>query len=167
MAVQVVERIREEKEAYTQGRDRPLGSLAVISATYASLVAVGAWRLRGKPLPEHVNFGDVAVLSVATHKLSRIVAKESVTAPLRAPFTELQGGAGAGEIHERVRGTGLRKAIGELVTCPFCLSVWVATALAFGYVLAPRLTRLTAMVLTAVTGADMLQFAYVRLKDGS
>ena len=74
----------QEVEAYTGGADRPLASLATIAGVYLALVATGSLLLRGKrPLPERVSFGDVAVLSVATHKLSRIVAKDSVTAPLR------------------------------------------------------------------------------------
>ena len=167
MVEKLREELHEEKQAYTQGRNRPIGALAAISGTYLALVAAGSILLRGRrPLPDRVNFADLAVLSVATHKLSRIVAKDSVTAPLRAPFTELQGPAGAGELNERVRGTGFRRALGELITCPFCLAVWVATAFAFAYVVAPRFTRLAAMALTAVTASDMLQFEYARLKDG-
>ena len=50
--------------------------------------------------------------------------------------------------------------MGELLSCPFCLAVWVATALTGGLVLAPRVTRLVATILTAVTASDFLQFAY-------
>jgi uncharacterized protein DUF1360 len=64
-----------------------------------------------------------------------------------------------------VRGTGLRKAVGALITCPFCLAVWVATAFVFGLVLAPRATRLAASVLVAVTGADVLHLAYAALEE--
>ena len=166
----VVERVREElheeREAYAAGADRPVGALTVLAGSYLVAVATGALLLRGRRrLPDRVRFGDLAVLSVATHKLSRMLAKDSVTAPLRAPFTQLEGSAGHGELNERVRGTGMRKALGELVTCPFCLAVWVATAFMFAYVVAPRLTRLAAMALTAVTASDVLQFEYTRLKE--
>jgi hypothetical protein len=111
-------------------------------------------------LPDRPDGRDVALLCVATHKLSRLVTKDTVTAVVRAPFTEFAEPSGEGEVHEEVRGRGLRHAVGELLTCPFCLSVWAATILAFGLVLAPRATRLGMTVLTAVAGSDFLQLAY-------
>ncbi|HLI25313.1 MAG TPA: DUF1360 domain-containing protein, partial [Acidimicrobiales bacterium] len=95
----------------------------------------------------------------------RLIAKDTVTAALRAPFTRFEGAAGEGEVNESVPGQGLSHAVGELVTCPFCLAVWVATALAFGLILAPRPTRWVAGVLAAVTGSDYLQFAYAWLRE--
>ena len=56
-------------------------------------------------------------------------------------------------------------AIGELVTCPFCLAAWVATGLTGGLVLAPRLTRLVATALTATAASDFLQMAYSIAKE--
>ena len=104
------------------------------------------------------------LVTVATHKLSRMLAKDSVLAVVRTPFTRFQEAAGAGEVHEEVRGHGPRHAVGELVSCPFCLAQWVATGLAFGLVLAPRATRLAAGIFCAVAGSDALQFAYAALE---
>jgi hypothetical protein len=87
-------------------------------------------------------------------------AKDAVTSPLRAPFTQYQGPSGDAELGEEVRGTGLRHSIGELVSCPFCLSVWVATGFAAGLVFAPRFTRLAATTFTAVAVSDALQLGY-------
>jgi Protein of unknown function (DUF1360) len=166
-----VERAREvvadEKREYEGDRDRPLGGFLAVAGTYAAAVTGGALLLRRRrqPLPEHMAAADLALLTVATHKLSRLLAKDPVTSPLRAPFTRYEGMSGPAELDEKVRGTGLRKAVGALITCPFCLAVWVATAFAFGLVVAPRATRLAASVLTAVAGADVLHFAYAALED--
>lgn len=100
------------------------------------------------------------MLGVATHKLSRLIAKDSVGAVFRAPFTTFEKATGNGEVHDDGRGKGLRHAVGELVTCPFCLAVWTATALAYGLVLAPRATRLVLSVLSTVWVSDVLQLAY-------
>lgn len=54
----------------------------------------------------------------------------------------------------------LRHSLGELLTCPFCLDMWVATGFAIGLVFAPRYTRLVAGVFSALTGADFLQLGY-------
>ena len=52
-----------------------------------------------------------------------MVAKDRVTAPLRAPFTRFEKSAGSGEVEEAARGSGLKGGIGELVSCPYCMSV--------------------------------------------
>lgn len=59
-----------------------------------------------------------------------------------------------------MRGSGARHAVGEMLTCPFCLDQWVATGFAFGLVMVPRLTRLVMATLSAVAGADFMQLAY-------
>ena len=61
-----------------------------------------------------------------------------------------------------MHGTGPRKAIGELATCPFCLGPVGRHGAGFGLVLAPRPTRLAASVFTALTGADVLQLLYTK-----
>lgn len=96
-------------------------------------------------------------------RASRLITKDSVTAVLRAPFTEYREPAGHGEVDEDVIGTGPRHAVGELVSCPFCISVWLATVGMFGMLAFPRVTRTICSVMTAVAGADALQFVYSAL----
>ncbi|MFC7483637.1 DUF1360 domain-containing protein [Luedemannella flava] len=123
-------------------------------------------RLTGCRLPATVPVGDVALLSAATFRISRLVTKDSVTSPLRAPVTRFTGAAGAGEVNEEPRGeNGLSHAAGELASCPFCASVWTATGLTAGMAFAPRLTRWVAATATAVAAADFLQFAYARARE--
>ena len=109
--------------------------------------------------------GDLALITVATHKTSRLIAKDRVTSTVRAPFTRFQGDAGPGEVDEAARGHGLRRAIGELLVCPYCLDLWTAAAFTAGLLLAPRPTRWIASILTAVTGADALQIAYKKAES--
>jgi hypothetical protein len=60
----------------------------------------------------------------------------------------------------------VRHTVGELLTCPFCLAVWIGTAYVAGLGVAPRAARAWAAVF-AVTGvSDFLQHAYARLADG-
>lgn len=97
--------------------------------------------------------------------MSRTLAKDSVTSPLRAPFTRYSEPAGAGELNGEVTGTGAMHGLGELLACPFCLAQWVATAFVAGLVVVPRATRLVASVFAARTGSDALQFAYAQLEQ--
>lgn len=159
VAEEASETVRAEMEAYRGDSDLPMETFAGLMATYAAFVAVGAVAVRRRGLPERPCWSDLALVSVATYRMSRLLAKDSVTSPLRATFTRFKGSAGSAELKEDVRGTGVRKGIGELVTCPFCISQWLSTGFAFGLVLAPRATRMAAGVFTSVTVADFLQFA--------
>ena len=151
-----------QKAAYAQGEERPLGGYLLLMAAYgASALGLSALvRASGRGLPERIGAADLALIGVATHKCARLLAKDPVTGPLRAPFTTFKGTSGPAELQEEPRGTGLRKAVGELIVCPFCVGQWVATGFVFGLVLWPRATRLVASVFAARTVADFLQFAY-------
>lgn len=164
----VVSEAEEQKHAYAHGAGRPLGAYAGIASVYFLLVAGLAWlaRRRGAKPPVRLSPGDLALATVATAKLSRIIAKDPITSPLRAPFTRYQGRSGEAELAEEVRGTGARHALGELLTCPFCIGQWVATAFGAGFVLAPEPTRLAAAVGTAVAGGDVLQYGFGALEQG-
>ena len=100
------------------------------------------------------------LVACATHKLSRLIAKDAVTSPIRAPFTQFAGPSGDAELAEEVRGDGVKHAVGELITCPFCLAQWIASGFVFGLIFAPRATRLAAATMTAVAGSDFLQLTY-------
>jgi len=155
-------RIRQAAAGYAPGRGRPLRGYLATLAAYGGLTGglVGLARLTGRRAPDRLSTQDVVLVSIATHKVSRLLAKDPVTSPLRAPFTRYQGTSGDAELGEEVRGSGLRHSVGELISCPFCLSVWVATGYAAGLVFAPRFTRLTAATFTAVAASDALQLAY-------
>lgn len=111
-------------------------------------------RARGQDLPERFTPGDVLLVGIASHKLSRLIAKDKVTSFMRAPFTRFQQSSGHGEVEEESCGHGLRLAVGELLVCPYCLAQWAATGLTIGLIGAPRLTRLLSTVLVAHTAAD-------------
>jgi len=46
------------------------------------------------------------------------------------------------------------------------LAQWVGTGFVFGYVAAPKATRLAALTMTMVAGSDVLQFAYDAIQNG-
>ena len=139
----------------------PLGEYGLLIATFGTLFSVGmaAAGRRGR-LPERVRASDVVLCGLATQKLSRLVAKDRVTSAVRAPFTRRQGEGGPAEVEEAPRGGGLRRAIGELLVCPFCLAQWVAAAFTIGLMLAPRPTRVVAGMMSMVGLSDFLQIAY-------
>ena len=150
-------------------QERPLGGYAVLIGSFAALTgAFGTWIARsGRELPERPSAGDLALITVATHKTSRLIAKDRVTSTARAPFTRFEEDAGPSEVREEARGRGLRRAIGELLVCPYCLGLWVAAAFTAGLIAAPRPTRWIAGVFGALFGSDVLHLAYKKLEDAS
>jgi hypothetical protein len=108
---------------------------------------------------------DLALLGLGTHKLSRIVTKDFVTAPLRAPFTERRGSEGASEVHDEPRGGALRKTIGIVLTCPYCFGLWLSTGLGAALLLRPAQTRFVLRALAALTVSDFLNLSYSRLNE--
>jgi Protein of unknown function (DUF1360) len=148
-------------------RERPLGGYAVLMALFgAAAGAFSAWfRRSGRELPDRMSAGDLALVTVATHKASRLIAKDRVTSAVRALFTRYQHDDGPGEVSEAARGHGLRRAVGELLVCPYCIGMWISAAFAAGLLVAPRFTRWFAAVLVAVFGADVLQIAYKKAED--
>jgi hypothetical protein len=162
MQAAVADTAREIKHEYAHGEERPMGSHLVLLVVYNAVFGgfLLARARAGNPLPERVGLGDLILAGVATHKLSRLIAKDRVTAPLRAPFTEFEKEGGPAEVEEKPRGRGPRRAIGELLVCPFCLGQWVATAILAGLAIVPRTTRFVCSIFAAVAIGDFLQILY-------
>jgi hypothetical protein len=128
----------------------------IAGAFFGGLAAVAALSRRSPPGTAL----ELAALSAATFKVSRTLTRERVGSFVRQPFVE--GDADTGE-DERPTGTGLQRAVGELVTCPRCLGTWSAAALASTQMLSPRFGRLLTCSLGASAANDFLQAAFVAL----
>ena len=149
-------------EGYAPESERPpLGSYAAMSTAFlAGCIAFYVDARRKDRLPEGISTRDLVLIGAATHKLSRLIAKDKVTSFLRAPFKRYEGKGGPAEVSEKTRGDGFQGAVGELLGCPYCLGLWISSAMTAGIVVAPRETRLATSVLSALTLADFLQLAY-------
>lgn len=165
----LAESVRETADEYRQGANRPLGGYAVAMTAFAGLAgAAGAVAALRGTSGRRISPYDLILMTAGTHKLARLISKDAITSPLRMPFTRYRDSAGPAEVTEEVREDGeLRHAIGELVSCPFCLAVWVATGFSIGFLFAPRFTRIAASALTAVAGADYLQLIYANLQQSA
>jgi hypothetical protein len=146
-------------------RDRIPGYLAAMSVFGGGWVTFARYLARsGTPLPDRYPLTDLVLGGLATHKFTRLVSKEGVTTPLRAPFTEFEGVAGSAEVNESVREDHPLHTVGELLTCPFCLAPWVSSVYVAGLVVAPNVARTWAAVFSIVGGADLLQHVYAQLR---
>ena len=145
--------------------DRIAGYLTVMSvfgSALAGTVLVG--RLRGERLPSSYALADLALGALATHKFARLITKDGVTTPLRAPFTEFEENTGSAEVAESPRPEPVRHVVGELITCPFCVAPWIASGYVALLALAPPVARAWAAVFSIVAGSDFLQHAYAHVR---
>jgi hypothetical protein len=125
---------------------------------------VGFLHWTGRRIPVGVSLKDVLLTGVATHKLSRLLSKNKITSPLRAPFVKDECSIGAAEVEGAAKGDGMQKIIGELISCPYCLDVWVGTTFGCAMAVKPRLTRFVCGILSSITTSDFLHQAYCLMK---
>jgi hypothetical protein len=139
----------------------PYEPYAAIMGTFAGLLAAAGavGRLLDRD-PQCQTALDFAVLSAASFKAARTLARDEVTSFLREPFVRGKAHTGAGE--EPVEG-GMSQAIGELVTCSRCIGTWTAAGLASAQILSPRFGRLLTWSLGAAGANDFLQAAFSAL----
>jgi hypothetical protein len=141
--------------------DRPLGAYALLVATFSAVFGLPlAVAERRGALPERVPTGDLALLSVATFKLSRLLTQDAVTGFVRAPFVRYEGMEGVSDPKESPRKGGLRAAVGQLLVCPGCTGMWVAAGLTAGLLTVPRPTRVACSTLSVLAASDFLQAAH-------
>ena len=140
--------------------EMPLEGYATLLVAYGAIFGGLLGALSSRADASAPRAGDIAMLGIATHKIGRIITKDWVTSPLRAPFVEYIESAGGGEVNERSRGRGLQRAVGDLLTCPWCIAPWVAGTLYSLFLIRPRAARIVAAGFTSVAISDLLQHAY-------
>ena len=138
---------------------------AVMTLFVGGIAALASLARSQDLLPKRFKPLELLMLGVATHKLTRLIAKDRITGAIRAPFVRYKGSAGAGEVEEEPRGHGVQRAIGELISCPYCMGPWSASVLGFGMLFAPRTTKFFASLLGTLAISDFLNRAYAASKE--
>lgn len=139
------------------------GSLTTYGLVLAGIAAAGS--ASGHQLAERYDLADIALGGLAVHKFTRLISKSSVASPVRAPFTQFEEAVGSGEHVESARTDGaIRGTIGKLITCPFCLGVWIGTAYIAALNVAPRPARTWAALFAVTALSDSMQHVYARLR---
>jgi len=141
-----------------------LTAMSVFGSATAGAALLG--RAKGRELPTSYAVPDLVLGAVAVHKFARLLTKDGVTSPLRAPFTEFEGEAGSAEVNEKpVDGPPVRHLLGEMLSCPFCVTPWITTGYVATLAVSPRLARAWAAVFGIVGASDFLQQAYGRIRE--
>jgi hypothetical protein len=125
---------------------------ATLSAGYGALL--GALVLGAREQADPVVREEIPALGLATFALSKLIAKEKVENWMREPFVEEtpQG--------RRPKGTGMRYAIGELLSCTRCVGAWSSLGLVALRVTRPREAKVVTAVLATSALNDFLQTGF-------
>jgi hypothetical protein len=137
----------------------PEGAYAAIVGTFAAGLAGAAVLANALGREPRENGAlDLLVLSLATFKTARTIARDDVASFIREPFVD-------GD--EPVETGDLRQAIGELVTCSRCVGTWIAGGLTATQIVAPRFGRVLTWSLAAAGANDVLQAGFSALTGKS
>jgi Protein of unknown function (DUF1360) len=133
---------------------------AAINAAWVVVAGGLVAATRGRASEDPIETRELATLAAATFALSKAIARERIGTWVRDPFVEESDG-------RRPRGTRLRRAIGELVTCTRCVGTWSALAVVGLRVATPEAGRTVSTVLAASAGSDLLQAGFRWLCEGA
>ncbi len=106
-----------------------------------------------------IDWLDLTLLSFATFRLGRLIAYDRVAEPLRAPFTKtVRDLSGAGNTVVP-KGKGVRRALGQLISCPICAGTWVAAFLVVLMYYFPGPAHAFLVMTAAIGGAELIHNA--------
>ncbi|MDQ3849313.1 MAG: DUF1360 domain-containing protein [Actinomycetota bacterium] len=132
---------------------------AALNLTWSGLMAglLAATKLTGRDAPAGA---ELPVLGLATFALAKALSKEKVGSWLREAVVEESPDG-----EKQPKGSGLRYAAGELVSCSRCLGTWSSLGLVGLRVARPREGRIVASVLATAALNDVLQCSFSLLNS--
>lgn len=109
---------------------------------------------------------DFILLSLATFRLTRLFVFDKITQFLRKPFIHEYDETledGTIETYIEVKGTGMKRFIGELLSCYWCTGVWCAAIIYTGYVTVPDYFSPIIIILAIAGSASFLEAVLLKV----
>jgi Protein of unknown function (DUF1360) len=128
---------------------------AALSAGYGAILGAIVLGARERPEGAWDEFlEEIPALSLATFALAKLIAKEKIETWMREPFVEETPDG------RRPKGSRLRYAVGELLTCTRCVGAWSSLGLVALRVTRPREAKVVTAVLATSAVNDFLQTGF-------
>ena len=110
-------------------------------------------------LPTSIGPFELVLLGLAAARLTDIISTDQIMEWLRRPFVKMETTEIAGhEVQTRTgRGRGLKKVLGDLLSCPWCVGVWVAAGLTYAYLLLPAVIWVFILIMAIAEIGSLLQ----------
>ena len=133
---------------------------AAINAVWVSLVAALVAGTRGRASRDPITNRELVPLAAATFAVSKAVARERIGSWVREPFVEETEGE-----QQKPKGSRIRRAVGELVTCTRCVGTWSALGVVGLRVMHPDAGRTVSVILASSAANDWLQAGFKLLTE--
>ncbi|MFB9762695.1 DUF1360 domain-containing protein [Ectobacillus funiculus] len=106
------------------------------------------------------------LFALASFRLTRLIVYDKITKFIRNPFIEevdVQDEDGSVVTYVRIKGRGLRKWIGELLSCYWCTGIWTTAFLMALYYFMPKFTEWLLFLLGIAGVAAIIETVVSRL----
>lgn len=140
------------------GETRPV-DYAAINAVWMSLAAALIAGSRGRAARDPITNKELIPLAAATFAISKAVARERIGSWVREPFVDEDAE------RQQPKGSRIRRAVGELVTCTRCVGTWSALAVVGLRVMKPEAGRTVTTVLASSAANDWMQAGFKLLTE--
>lgn len=112
----------------------------VFSVFFLILVIMGAIILEteSRIVIDELSTVDFVLMTLATWRLTRLFVYDNITKFIREQFWDVVK-VGKGYTLEKPK-VGPRRTMADLLTCPWCISVWAAAVVIFFYLVTPYAT---------------------------
>jgi Protein of unknown function (DUF1360) len=124
---------------------------AAINAVWATLLGATLLTTRGEAPPAR----ELPLYGLASFAMTKAISKEKVGTWMRDPLVD--------EGARRPKGSRLRYAAGELLTCTRCLGTWTSLGLVGLHAARPREAKIVATILATAGANDWLQSGFTWL----
>lgn len=108
------------------------------------------------------------LLCLATFRLTRLIVFDNITRFIRRPFHEEYEETledGMVETYIKMKGTGIRRFIGELLSCYWCVGIWCAIILYMGYLFIPTFANPVIIILSIAGTASLIETIVLKIID--
>lgn len=108
------------------------------------------------------------LLGLASFRLTRLIVLDKITTFIRKPFMEeIEEKNEKGEIEEYIvlKGKGIRRWIGELLSCYWCTGVWVTTGLYLLMIFYPFAGKPFLIIFAAAGVAGILESIVAKINE--
>jgi hypothetical protein len=139
------------------GETRPV-DYAAINAVWVTLMAALIAATRRKAGKDPITNSELVPLAAATFAVSKAVARERIGTWVREPFVDETEG-------QQPKGSRIRRAVGELVTCTRCVGTWSALGVVGLRVANPQAGRTVSYILASSAANDWMQAGFKLLTE--
>lgn len=108
------------------------------------------------------------LFGLASFRLTRLIVMDKITSFIRKPFheeVEIPDDDGNISTYIKIKGSGLRAWLGELLSCYWCTGVWSSIILYFSWIFFPYITEPIIIILSIAGIAGIIETIITKIID--